>query len=68
MKNTKTIMREAQEHHQADEFEFYADAERNGEISRKTYLRACIAAGAAPAEAGEWLRENYRRAGVEHLF
>lgn len=68
MKNTKTIMREAQEHHQDDEFRFYANAERNKEISRATYLRACMKAGAEKAEALEWLRENYQRAGIGHLY
>lgn len=68
MKSTKTIMREAQEFHQADEFEFFADAERHREISRATYLRACKAGGASRAEALEWLKENYQRAGVVHMF
>lgn len=67
MKYTKTIMREAKEHHQSDEFEFYADAERNGEISLKTYLKACALAGASKTEAKEWLKENYCRAGIKHL-
>lgn len=68
MKQLKTILREAQESHQDDEFEFYADAERTGEISRKTYFRACAAANASKSEAAEWLQENYQRAGVAHLY
>ena len=68
MKQLKTILREAQENHQADEFEFYADAERTGEISRKTYFRACAAGDATHGDAAEWLRENYQRAGIAHLY
>lgn len=68
MKQLKTILREAQENHQADEFEFFCDAERTGEISRATYFRACRAADATEDEAREWLRENYQRAGVAHLY
>lgn len=68
MKQLKTILREAQEYHQADEFEFYADAERTGEISRETYFRACAAGNASRAEASEWLQENYQRAGIGHLY
>ena len=68
MKQLKTILREAQEHHQDNEFGFYCDAERNGEISRTTYFRACKAADATKGEAAEWLHENYQRAGVAHLL
>ena len=68
MKRLKTILREAQKNHQADEFEFYCDAERNGEISRATYFRACKTAGAEKSEATKWLHENYQRAGVSHLY
>lgn len=67
-KRLATIIREAQETHEDDEFSFYADAERRGEISRETYFRACKAGDASRAEAAEWLRENYQRAGVEHLY
>lgn len=67
MKHLKTILREAQENHQSDEFEFYCDAQRTGEISLNTYFRACIAANATRSEAREWLRENYQRAGIKHL-
>lgn len=67
MKQLKTILREAQENHQSDEFEFYCDAERTGEISLKTYFRACKEAGADKSEAKEYLRENYQRAGLKHL-
>ena len=64
---TTTILRLAQVHHQDNEFEFYASAERTGEITVRTYFRACEAADATHAEAAEWLRENYQRAGVSHL-
>lgn len=66
MKNTKTIMREAES--LSDECEFYADAERTGEISRRVYFAACSKAGFSRAEATEALRENYQRAGIAHLF
>lgn len=67
MKYLKTILREAVECHQSDEYEYYADAQRTGEISLRTYFRACGAAEASRAEAAEWLRENYQRAGLSHL-
>lgn len=67
MKNTKTIIREAQE--LSDEYEYYADCERRGEISRATYFRACATGdGLTHAQAESWLRENYQRAGVGHLY
>lgn len=68
MKTTKTILREVRELQIADEYEYYADAERTGEISRATYFRACALAGLTRTEAKECLRENYQRAGVAHLF
>lgn len=67
MKQLKTILREAEENHQSDEFEFFADSERTGDISLKIYLRACQSANASRSEAKEWLRENYQRAGLSHL-
>lgn len=66
MKNTKTILREAKE--MSDEYEFLADSERTGEISRNTYYRACAEAGLSKREASDCLRENYQRAGLGHLF
>lgn len=50
-----------------DECEYYADEERTGEISRRTYRRACGCAGMSKAEALASLRENYQRAGIGHL-
>jgi len=50
----------------SDPYEALADAERQGEISLRTYLRAC-AAGDGLDGAAAALRENYKRAGVEHL-
>jgi hypothetical protein len=67
MKLLKTILAEAQE--MSDEYEFYADAERTGEISRNTFFRACAAGdGLTRAEAEACLKENYQRAGVAHLY
>jgi hypothetical protein len=66
MKNTKTIMQEAES--LSDEYEFYADAERRGEISRRVYYSACSKSGLTRKEATEVLRENYQRAGIAHLF
>lgn len=52
----------------SDEYEFYADAERRGEISRRVYFSACARAGLSRSEAKAALRENYQRAGIAHLF
>lgn len=68
MKQLKTILKEAQENHQSNEFEFFANSERSGEISRRTYYRVCRVAHASRDEASSWLRENYQRAGVAHLY
>jgi hypothetical protein len=65
MKNLKTILKEVAKF--ADEYEALCDAERTGEISLRTYLRACAVMDADYANAMEWLRENYQRAGVGHL-
>lgn len=67
MKTLKTILKEASS--MSDEYEYYADAERTGEISRAVYLRACAAGdGLTKEEALKCLRENYQRAGRGHLF
>jgi len=68
MKNTQTILQEVQTLAIADEYEYYADAERSGEISRATYYRACEKAGLPHNKAVACLRENYQRAGLAHLF
>jgi len=68
MKQLKTIIREAKVNHQSDEFEFFADAQRSGEISFATYIRACaVGDGLTHDSACAALRENYQRAGVGHL-
>jgi hypothetical protein len=66
MKQLKTILSEGEE--MSDEYDFYADAERTGEISRVIYVRACLAAGLSKSKALESLRKNYQRAGLSHLF
>lgn len=67
-KRAKTIMQEADDLAVADEYDFYADAEREREISRATYYRVCAMTGLARQEAEECLLANYRRAGMEHMF
>lgn len=67
MKNLKTILKEAVG--MSDEYEFFADSERTGEISRAIYYRACATGdGMTASEADKVLRENYQRAGLAHLF
>lgn len=66
MKTLKTILREVP----ADgaEYEIYARMERAGEISLRTYIRACAAGDGLTADAAtEVLRESYQRAGMAHL-
>lgn len=66
MKTLKTILSEASEN--TDPYEFYADAERVGDISLRTFFRACAAGdGLSYDGAAEVLRENYQRAGLNHL-
>ena len=66
MKQLKTILRESEP--RSDEHEFFADAERVGEISKAVYFRACASCGLTRQEARESLAENYQRAGLGHLF
>lgn len=68
MKQAKTVIREADDLSLSDEYEYYAEQCRDGEISRATYYRACKMTGLSRSEAKETLKHSYDLAGLGHLF